>query len=174
MIPLARCITKLQVMDKAFLALTEAPETIDDEVRLLFREKKLQRKAAWEQMRAAFGQLHDVAGVVPERFALPGGWVARPVRDGEIRVKIRGRFATLKKETKEWMYELPLGASAVDLHILAIDADQGSVGTAGFAYLEQVMQFVVGNFPDWYHRMWDDVQMAMKKTGKGSGNALGS
>lgn len=66
-------------------------------------------------------------------------------------------------------FELPTGASACSLHVLAIDADQGSVGNAGFAYLEQVMKLVTVSFPDWYHRMWNDVKMAMKRTGGGSG-----
>lgn len=83
------------------MALTEAPETIDDEVRILFTERKLQRKSAWEQLRAGFGQLYDLTKVMPDNFKLPNDWVARPVQEDEVRIHLGGRAAIVERSTQK-------------------------------------------------------------------------
>ena len=46
---------------------------------------------------------------------------------------VRGGFALFSKDTQALACELRGLASAAGLHVLAVDADQGSVGAAGFA-----------------------------------------
>ena len=134
------------------------------------KDRKLERKSAWEQLRAAFSQLHDVAGVQPSSFELPTGWMARPVGADEVRARVGShRFVLYNKAKNTFVDELPLSASATDLAVLAVDFDQASVGTAGFNYLQQKHALLVATFGDWYHRMWNDVKNAMKMTSNGLG-----
>ena len=110
------------------------PDTLDDDVIDYMRERKLERKSAWEQLRAAFAQIHDIGGPRPLEFCIPATYCVRPVRPGEVRIHTRSGFGLYNTSEGKLNLELPMNASSADFPVLSIDADQGSVGYAWEAF----------------------------------------
>ena len=149
------------------------PEEVDmsDKVAWLAGLRKLERVKTYRQLQACsnmLGSLTDSRWTLSS-FHLPAGVVSRPALDNEVRVvrELPDRNQALLVDTGKRVVLEVLPAKVERLPLLVLGLDQGSIGMAGLAFAEDVMELLVHTKWDRYHRVVRDLRQAFLSASKG-------
>ena len=146
-------------------------QDMTDRIALMAAERRLQRVATYRQLQAYSNILHQATGgrLTLDSFRLPANVHARPVQPDDVRVlregDIQDRAFLYNKATQTSVQMLP--DDLVDVPLLVLGLDQGSIGTAGQAYAEEVMQSMVHTKYDKFHRVIRDIKLSFQHSCNG-------
>jgi len=126
----------------------------------LANQKKLPRLPAYAQLLAIDHALSVAIGCSLDQFKVPGSCIIRALHAHETRL--------LNPATNAWsVYDhntntctRELAADAAPFAVLAVFADQGSIGWSGFSFAMHHMQLLSAVFADPNHRVWNDIKLA--------------
>ena len=140
---------------------------MDDELIAFAVRQKLERVASYRQLQGYSHQLRSMTlyrqrPVTLKTFAMPAGFCVRPVNSNEKRMTLRGRDRDIgyieNTETKVRTAILP--DAAIQVPVLILGLDQGSVGCAGCAFMQFHLHCMVYSKYDKIHRLIRDVKNA--------------
>ena len=146
-------------------------QDMTDRIALMAAERRLQRVATYRQLQAYSNILHQATGgrMTLDSLRLPANVHARPVQPDDVRVlregDIQDRAFLYNKATQTSVQMLP--DDLVDVPLLVLGLDQGSIGTAGQAYAEEVMQSMVHTKYDKFHRVIRDIKLSFQHSCNG-------
>ena len=91
-------------------------------------------------------------------FAVPVSCTIRPIKAGEIRIRLPDGFAICDTTTKQTVVELPQGLH--DVPLLIFDCDRSSVNLAMIHYLMECKRLLILYHGDSDHDDWNCVKTA--------------
>lgn len=138
--------------------------TVCTEIQQLARERKLKRCAAFCHIRALLHSL-KLLGIAFLTFTLPEDVMCRPLLPSETRVLHEGMWYIYNALSGACLPQLgSLGKLLFfSLKLMTMTIDQGSVGSTAMAYAMRVLCLLVHVRYDAYHRVWNDLKLALKK-----------
>jgi len=113
---------------------------LDDNMMALALERKLERVSSFRQVQAVSHQVHQLSKGREnvDSFKLPPGCNVRPVRQNEVRCTASdatGNHAHIRDNETGQQHPV-LSPGLVDVKLLLLQLDHGSIGAAGVAKLE--------------------------------------
>ena len=148
--------------------LTPLDATMDEELARYAARQKLERVASFRQLQGYSNQLRAMTRysrprrVTLQSFALPQNFHIRPVTQNEGRKTVRGEHQDVSyivhKETGVRTAILP--AEPIKVLLLVLGLDQGSIGSAGGAFLLFYLRYMVQINFDKIHRLIRDIKSA--------------
>ncbi len=142
----------------------DSEANLDSQMEALRLAHKFERVSAYRQIQ---GISHQIYHMVRKRhaidaFQLPAGSNVRPVTQEEARVTVSdasGNHVFIRnRETGVAMRVLPVGL--INVMLLLLQLDQGSIGAAGVAFLEYFLGWMVTAKFDKIHRAIRDLKLA--------------
>jgi hypothetical protein len=124
---------------------------------------KFTRMSALGEIKSMIHALKSI-GIDFDLFRCPNDLVCRPLVAGELRIVVDGRPCIYTEATKQ---VTPIVPSTLDLATLPMAihwVDQGSTGMSGLWFLADKMQMMVLPRFDQFHRVWNDIKNAAKKS----------
>ena len=142
---------------------------LDTGMETLRQERKLDRVSAYRQLQGISNQIYHLSGGLHkiDTFQLPSDSNVRPVAQGEERCTVSDATTNCKHvfirntDTQEVLRVLPVGL--VDVKLLLLQYDQGSIGAAGVSFLELSLGWMITVKFDKIHRIIRDLKMAAKE-----------
>ena len=136
---------------------------LDDELKEPGRKGKLTRVEGYVEVRALSNALKNLGLALPE-FAVPQGLHLQPLKAGEMRVQVEGRWFIVNQAAQTAMPQVPEGLNMADLPLLVSVSDQGPNNMAALNYLQFSDNAILCTcLFDCFHRAWNDIKLACKK-----------
>ena len=146
---------------------------VDDQFVNLSKSKKLCRVEGYSELRSLSHSLLSI-GMTLDDFLKPKDLLVRPLTKQELHIKSdTGRWLIYNKETGEVAPVIPDTLNLSSLPVLCSVADQGPVNTAACNFCQYHHNgLLLHSQADAYHRAWNDVKQALKKTSCGGWRCL--
>ena len=137
---------------------------ISEDLIPLARNKKLTRLEGFKEIKGVNSALASI-GLGLDSFVVPPGLVVRPLKASEFRFHQDGRNFIYDTEEDTTVPEIPNGLNLADLPVLVSISDQGPNVIASVNYLLfSKSAFLFHAAFDPFHRAWNDLKNAMKRS----------
>lgn len=129
-------------------------------------QRKLTRVDGFKELRGLSGALRSL-NIALVDFATPKGLFCRPLEAHEFRIPSEdgSHYVILDEKSGTIQPEIPPGLELGDVPLLVSISDQGPSNTAALNFIQFSSQapMVVAQY-DVFHRAWNDIKLAFKKT----------